>query len=156
MLFIMNQQSVDESLSNRKRTSLLISEASKLYCDLLSTAFYGVRGRFHVVAAVSNTTETLAALREHSPQVAIISDTLEDGALAGIQILPEIRRITPDSRILLVMGAPDRDLVIEAFRFGADGVFCRNSPFDLLCKSLDAMLSRRDLGQLRGTAVCLE
>jgi len=37
------------------------------------------------------------------------------------------------------MGAPDRDLVIEAFRFGADGVFCRNSPFDLLCKSLDAI-----------------
>ena len=139
VLFIMNQQSVDESVSNRKCTSLLISEASKLYCDLLSTAFYGVRERFHVVAAVSNTTETLAALREHSPQIAIISDTLGDGALAGIQILPEIRRITPDSRILLVMGAPDRDLVIEAFRFGADGVFYRNSPFDLLCKSLDAI-----------------
>ncbi len=72
----MNQQSVDESLSNRKCTSLLISEASKLYCDLLAMAFYGVRERFHVVAAVSNTTETLAALREHSPQIAIISDTL--------------------------------------------------------------------------------
>jgi two-component system, NarL family, nitrate/nitrite response regulator NarL len=139
VLFIMNQQSLDESLSNRKRTSLLISEASKLYCDLLAMALYGVRERFHVVAAVSNTIEILAALREHSPQIAIISDTLEDGALAGIQILPEIRRLTPDSRILLVMGAPDRDLVIEAFRFGADGVFCRNSPFDLLCKSLDAI-----------------
>jgi len=109
----MNQQSVDESLSNRKCTSLLISEASKLYCDLLSTAFYGVRERFHVVAAVSNTTETLAALREHSPQIAIISETMEDGALAGFQILPEIRRITPDSRILLVMGAPDRKLATK-------------------------------------------
>jgi two-component system nitrate/nitrite response regulator NarL len=135
----MNQQSHDEGLSNRERTSLLISEASKLYCDLLSMAFYGVRECFHVVAAVSNTTEILAALREHSPKIVIISDTLEDGALAGIQILPEIRRIAPDSRILLVMGAPDRELVVKAFRFGADGVFCRNCPFDLLCRSLDAI-----------------
>jgi DNA-binding NarL/FixJ family response regulator len=37
------------------------------------------------------------------------------------------------------MAAPSRGLVIEAFWSGADGVFCRNSPFDLLCKSLDAI-----------------
>jgi len=30
-------------------------------------------------------------------------------------------------------------LVIEAFRFGADGVFCRNNPFDKLCKSVDVV-----------------
>jgi DNA-binding NarL/FixJ family response regulator len=135
----MSQQSHDQGLSDRDRTSLLISEASKMYCDLLSMAFYAVRERFHVVGAASNTTEILTALREHPPQIVIVSDNLEEGPLTGMRILPEIRRITPDSRILLLMGAPHRELVIEAFRFGADGVFCRNSPFDLLCKSLDAI-----------------
>ena len=135
----MKQQSHDESLFPGDRASLLISEASKMYCDLLSMAFYAVRDRFHVVGAASSRTEILTVLHEHRPQIVIISDNLEDGPLAGIRILPEIRRITPDTRILLVMGAPDRELVIEAFRFGADGVFYRNSPFDLLCKSLDAI-----------------
>jgi two-component system, NarL family, nitrate/nitrite response regulator NarL len=110
-----------------------------MYCDVLSMAFYAVRERFQVVGAASNTTEVLTALHEHRPHVVILSDNLEDGLLAGIRILPEIRRISPDTRILLVAELPDRELVIEAFRFGADGVFCRNSPFDLLCKSLDAI-----------------
>jgi two-component system nitrate/nitrite response regulator NarL len=138
-LFFMSQQSHDERLSDRERTSLLISEASKMYCDLLSMAFYAVRKRFHVVGVASNTTDILTVLREHLPQITIVSDILEEGPLAGIRILPEIRRIAPNTRILLLMRAPDRQLVIEAFRFGADGVFCRNSPFDLLCKSLDAI-----------------
>jgi two-component system nitrate/nitrite response regulator NarL len=138
-LFFMSQQSHDERLSDSERTSLLISEASKMYCDLLSMAFYAVRKRFHVVGVASNTTNILTVLREHLPQITIVSDILEEGPLAGIRILPEIRRIAPNTRILLLMRAPDRQLVIEAFRFGADGVFCRNSPFDLLCKSLDAI-----------------
>jgi two-component system, NarL family, nitrate/nitrite response regulator NarL len=139
MPLIMKQQSHDDALSHGDRTSLLISEASKMYCGLLSMAFYAARERFHVVGAVSSATEVLTVLQEYRPQVVMISDNLEDGPLAGIRILPEIRRINPGTRILLVMGAPDRELVIEAFRFGADGVFCRSSPFDLLCKSLDAI-----------------
>jgi len=128
-----------EGLPSGNLTSLLISEASKMHCDLLNMAFHTVRERFHVVGAASSRTEILSVLQERRPQIVIISDHLEDGPLTGIRILPEIRTISPDTRILLVMGAPDRDLVIEAFRFGADGVFCRNRPFELLCKSLDAI-----------------
>jgi DNA-binding NarL/FixJ family response regulator len=122
-----------------RTTSVLISEASKMYCDLLNKAFLAVPERFHVVASACNASELLALTREHRPSVAIVSDNLEDGPLAGLRILPDIRRMNPDTRILLAMGSMDRELVIEAFRFGADGVFCRNSPFDLLCKSVDAL-----------------
>jgi two-component system nitrate/nitrite response regulator NarL len=139
VLFIMNQQSHDGVLSNTECTSVLISEASKMYCDLLSMAFCTVPERFHIVGAASNTAEILTVLHERPPQIVVVSDTLEDGPLAGIQLLPEIRNIAPDTRILLVMEAPNRELVIGAFRFGADGVFCRNSPFELLCTSLDAI-----------------
>jgi len=121
------------------RTSVLISEASKMYCDLLNMAFLGVPERFEVVASASNTTEILAKIQEHRPKVAIVSDNLEDGPLAGLRILPEIRRTTPETRILVAMGTMDRELVIEAFRFGADGVFCRKSPFEVLCKCVDAL-----------------
>lgn len=127
---MMKHQSQDEFLSSGDRTSVLVSEASKMYCDLLSMAFYAVRDRFYLVGAASNTTAILSVLQEHQPDVVIVSDHLEDAPLAGIGILPEIRRINPDTRILLVMGTPDRELVVEAFRFGANGVFCRNSPFD--------------------------
>ena len=135
----MKQPAQNEGLQGAERTTVLISEASKMYCDLLSMAFLAVPERFEVVASASNTAEVLALVQEHRPKVAIVSDNLEDGPLAGLRILPEIRRTNPETRILVAMGTTDRELVIEAFRFGADGVFCRNSPFDLLCKSVDAL-----------------
>jgi DNA-binding NarL/FixJ family response regulator len=121
------------------RPSVLVTEASKMYCDLLSMAFLGVPDRFHVVATAFTTADILAQVREHRPSVAIISDNLADGLLSGLRILPEVRKANPETRILLAMSSSDRELVIEAFRFGADGVFCRNSPFDMLCKSVDAL-----------------
>jgi two-component system nitrate/nitrite response regulator NarL len=135
----MTDQSYNENPSAAPRTSVVISEASKMYCELLGKAFHAVRERFNVVASASNTAEVLSVVHEYRPQVAVISDHLEDGPLAGIRILPEVRRINPDTRILVAMGTTDRELVIEAFRFGADGVFCRSSSFDQLCKSVEAV-----------------
>src|SRR5690242_4011909 len=125
--------------SKRIQTTVLISEPNKMYCDLLRKAFYVVRNRFQVVASASSTAEILAGIEETRPQVAIVSANLQDGPLTGIRILPEIRRINSETRTLVALEAPEPDLVIEAFRFGADGVFCRNSPFDLLCKSVEAV-----------------
>jgi DNA-binding NarL/FixJ family response regulator len=127
----------DPSVDNR--TSVLVTEASKMYCDLLSMAFLAVPDRFHVVATAFIASDILAHVRDHRPSVAIISDNLADGPLSGLRILPEVRKANPETRILLAMSSSDRELVIEAFRFGADGVFCRNSPFDMLCKSVDAL-----------------
>ena len=125
--------------NRRGQTTILISEPNKMYCDLLKKAFYVVRNKFQVVASASTTAEILSGIEETRPQVAIVSANLQDGPLTGIRLLPEIRRIHPETRTLVALEAPEPDLVIEAFRFGADGVFCRNSPFDRLCKSVEAV-----------------
>lgn len=135
----MKEQPQPQGTAPAERTSVLISEASKMYCDLLHMAFLAVPDRFEVVASASNTTEIVALIQAHKPKVAIVSDNLEEGPLSGLRILPEIRRANSETRILVAMSTMDRELVIEAFRFGADGVFCRKSPFDMLCKSVDAL-----------------
>lgn len=122
------------------RARVLVSEASKMHCDLLTLAFSAVGDRFHVIAAVSNVAEILRVVQEDRPEIVMVSDHLQDGPLAGIRILPEIRKLHPASRILVLTAVSDRALIIEAFRCGADGVFSRNSPFDLLWKSLDAIV----------------
>jgi DNA-binding NarL/FixJ family response regulator len=119
--------------------SVLISEPTKMHCDLLRQAFYSVLPRFQVVACASSTVDVLTALHEHPPQVAIISSDLQDGPQTGIRILPEIRRTYPETRILVLTGSPDRELVTHAFRSGAVGVFNRNGPFDLLCKAVEVV-----------------
>ena len=123
----------------RSEISALISDSTKMHCDLLRKAFYSVRHRFRVVAFASTTVEVLSALQHNRPQVAVISCDLQDGSLSGLRILPEIRRTQPETKILVVMASPNKEVVIDAFRFGAVGVFGRNGPFDLLCKSIEAV-----------------
>src|ERR1019366_7093070 len=116
----LRDQAKVKSLRNMPtKISVLISDSTKMHCDLLRKAFYSVRHRFQVVA--------------------VLSSDLQDGPLSGIRILPEIRRSHPETKILLVMASPNKELIIDAFRLGAVGVFSRNSPFDLLCKSVEVV-----------------
>jgi DNA-binding NarL/FixJ family response regulator len=110
-----------------------------MHCDLLSKAFYSVRHRFHVIAIVSSKVEILTALNQGRPRVAVISSDLQDGPLSGLHILPEIRRTHPETKILVTLASPDKELIVDAFRFGAVGVFSRSSSFDLLCKSVEVV-----------------
>jgi DNA-binding NarL/FixJ family response regulator len=119
--------------------SVLISESTRMHCDLLRKAFHPVRHRFRVVAFVSTTAELLTALQQYRPQVAIISSDMQDGPLSGIRILSEIRREYPVTKIIVMLPFPEKELVIDAFRSGAVGVFSRNGPFDLLLKSIEVV-----------------
>lgn len=121
------------------RISVLISEPEQMYLDLLVKAFYDVRARFKVTASTCSTSGIFTALQQTCPQVAIISSALRDGPQAGIRILPVLRKTYSNVRLLVTVGSLDRELVVESFRLGADGVFCRNDPFDALCKSVDVL-----------------
>jgi DNA-binding NarL/FixJ family response regulator len=123
----------------RKRVSVLICEPNKLYSGLMSDAFHSVRHRIRVVAHASSTSEIIDALRDAHPEVAVININLKDGLLAGIRVLPNIRKISPVTRTLLVLESSVPELVVEAFSLGADGVFCQNQPFEVLCRSVEAI-----------------
>lgn len=123
----------------RAQITVLISDSTKMHCDLLQKAFSAVRQRFQVIAYASTAAEVLAAVRQHQPQVAVVSSDLQDGPLSGMRVLSEIRTAHPETKTVMVMASADKDLVIDAFRFGAVGVFSRNSPFELLCKSIEVV-----------------
>jgi DNA-binding NarL/FixJ family response regulator len=123
----------------RTQTTVLISDSTKMHCDLLRKAFLSVRQRFRVVAFASTSVEVLTALQENRPQVAVVSSDLQDGPLSGLRILPEIRRTHPEVKIIVVTASPNKEVVIDAFRFGAVGVFSRNCPYDLLFKSVEVV-----------------
>jgi len=98
-----------------------------MYCDLLKMAFLAVPERFQVVACASKNRGNPAMIQQHQPTVAIISDSLEEGPLAGLKILPKCDERIRIRRIFDALGSSDKELVIEAFRLAADGVFCRSS-----------------------------
>ncbi len=45
----------------------------------------------------------------------------------------------PDLRIIVLVDSPERAVVVEGFRAGADGVISRNEPFEMLSKCVRAV-----------------
>ena len=120
-----------------KAVSVFVAEASRINCQLLESALERCRYNFDVVASSVSSTEAIAALQEHNPQLAVISANLEDGPEFGLKVLRELRATRPETRSILLVDKADRALVIEAFRSGARGVFSRSEDVKELCKCLN-------------------
>jgi len=64
---------------------------------------------------------------------------LRDGPATGFRVVREARVCCPRVRIVMLVDCPERTLVVEGFRAGADGVFSRNESFEMLCKCIHAV-----------------
>jgi DNA-binding NarL/FixJ family response regulator len=50
-----------------------------------------------------------------------------------------LRASYPRTRTIVLLDSPDSDLVVDAFRSGARGVFCRSGSVKMLCKCIYAV-----------------
>jgi DNA-binding NarL/FixJ family response regulator len=69
-------------------------------------------------------------------QVALISAEPHDPNNTSYTIVRKLRLAHPTIRSIVLLNPDQRALVIEAFRSGAKGVFCRNDSFKSLCKCI--------------------
>ena len=65
-------------------------------------------------------------------EVAVVRENLCGGAHAGFQALNELQTSFPVVRVVVLLKSAPRDLVVDAFRAGAEGVVCRTEPIRVL------------------------
>jgi DNA-binding NarL/FixJ family response regulator len=92
-----------------------------------------------VAGSSSDPVEILKGLRENPSDVAIIGADLRNGPMTGLGVVKEARAAFPHTRIIVLVDSPERALVVEGFRAGADGVFSRAETFEMLCKCIRAV-----------------
>ena len=119
------------------RTCVLIANSSAMARELLVSAF-NRKPHFKVVAQVASGAEILECLKSARVDVALINASLQDGPLSGIGALRQMRESHPDVRSVILFDSPDPQLIADAFRAGARGVFCSStSEFKGLCKCVE-------------------
>lgn len=96
--------------------------------------------QFLMIECASNSASVLSLMKREKPQVAVISAKLGEGD-GGFGLVREIRTQSPSTRVVMLLDASERSLVTEAFRAGAQGVFCRTEPFRLLAKCIQCVHS---------------
>jgi DNA-binding NarL/FixJ family response regulator len=121
--------------------SVLIASKTAMAGELIAAAL-NRQSRFRVVTSVITDREVLGAARSVDVDVALISATLADGPLSGFEALRHLRECSPDVKTVLLLDDPEPNLVIDAFRAGARGIFCPSqSPFKALCRCIDRVHS---------------
>ena len=105
---------------------VLIALSSPMDCQLLLAALKRSRQRLDPVACAVSKSGIMHCLSRGNVDVALINADLEDGGLAGLEVLPEIHASYQRTPVVTLFDAWHDDLIVHAFRAGAMGVFCRS------------------------------
>ena len=126
------------SVEGRTYATLVIADAREMDCQLLTDAIQR-KSRIRVIACATSCAELISMVRENQPDLALVSTRLQDGAFAGLLALQELRALQPQSRVIMLLDEDKAELVVEAFRHGARGVFCRTEKSGQLRKCLQTV-----------------
>jgi DNA-binding NarL/FixJ family response regulator len=108
-------------------------------CQLLENALTHSRFRIEVVACAISRSEIMRYMSADSIEVALVSEDLQEGSFVGFQVLSELRASFPHTRVVILVRFAAPDLVVDAFRAGAKGIFCKTEPIQALCKCIQAV-----------------
>jgi DNA-binding NarL/FixJ family response regulator len=123
-------------VEDRRIIRVLIGDNTRMATELLAEAVKRNPG-FQIAKAVAGDPDLMRIAAELQPDVVVSAACLGDDARRGCQITRDLLAASPAAKTILLMDKPHRELVVEAFRAGARGVFCRAGSIDDLCKCID-------------------
>jgi DNA-binding NarL/FixJ family response regulator len=127
---------VPQSLRRSKdRISVLVVTADNMTSELLRNAFAHGRKGFAVETMTGSSQKIISGLAAHKPDVALISEELQDGPQAGVKVL---QRLQNSQRIpaIMLLQCSKPECVVNAFRGGARGIFYRTHSLKALSKCI--------------------
>jgi two-component system nitrate/nitrite response regulator NarL len=131
--------SSEHTETDKRVIDLLIADDTSMDCQLLKNALSRSRSPFRIVGCAVSQADIIRSMKSHPPDIALISESLQDGPLTGFGVLSELHNSFPKASVIVLLKSASDDLVVDAFRAGARGVFCRAEPLHGLCKCISAV-----------------
>ncbi len=112
---------------------VLVADNTRIHTQLLADALRRDRS-LEVIGAASHSRDLMEAVTTHKIQVVVLSSNLDEEPMRGLETLRELRTANPDLRAIVLLDSSKREIVVEAFRAGARGVFTRHDSLETLGK----------------------
>jgi DNA-binding NarL/FixJ family response regulator len=118
---------------------VFIADGSQLSCQLIAAAVRRGRYRTRVVGFATDAIGIHEAFAKNEADVAVIGARLEEEDMAGFSVTRELLASRSKPSVIIILDSNKPMMVVEAFRAGASGIFCRDQSSDLLCKCIHAV-----------------
>jgi DNA-binding NarL/FixJ family response regulator len=119
---------------------VFVAETSLIFSQLLAEAI-ARDSSIEVLGFASGSLEVVQIGHLSSLDVLLISARMEEDPNCGFSVLRELRGDRPGLRAVVLLDSSKPAAVVQAFRSGACGVFCRSMPIEMLCKCIAAVHS---------------
>ena len=118
---------------------VLVADSNQMQSQLLVSALRR-RPEFRVSSCGLEMDGILSAIAESSVQVAIMNVDHSTAADHDLTLVRRLHLTHPEVAKILLLDIPSREMVVNAFRSGARGLFCfSDSQFRLLCKCIHSV-----------------
>jgi two-component system, NarL family, nitrate/nitrite response regulator NarL len=94
---------------------------------------------FQVVACCASGDETLVAVRRHRPDVLILD--LHMPRKSGLEVLRDLRRLEPPTKVVLMADRLEDDEVLEAYRLGVRGMLLKELALTMVVQCVRKVLA---------------
>jgi len=128
-------------MASPEKITILLADEDALRRDGLAAVLQG-NTQFEVVAQCPDGETAMGQIRKLHPDVAVVDLNLPK--LHGIELVRRVRGETLGTKIVILAGTSDDDIIREVVRAGADAYLLKNGPARHLT---DAILYVRDGGQ---------
>ena len=123
----------------REETLVLVADSNRMQAQLLTSALRR-RSELRVVTCQMEAQSLLRAVSNSMPKIALLSPNTFRGRADSMATLRQFHFSYPDIVKVLLVESCDRELVVNAFRSGARGIFClTEASLRLLRKCIDCV-----------------
>jgi len=117
---------------------VLAADATRMNSQLLASALERDK-RFEVLEPAPDAKGIIASVLQEKPGVVVISAELDEDKRKGFEVARELLAMHAGTRVVMLLDASERGPVVEAFRAGARGVFCRSESLKSLAKCIQCV-----------------
>lgn len=122
----------------RLQSRIVVVDDHAFMRDLITRELTRSHKPYDVVAAVGTAAEAVVVCRRLTPDLLLLDVNLPDRT--GIAAVPDIRRASPATRILLCTAVPKEDWLDEARICGADGFVEKTNTWDDFLAAVDRVI----------------
>jgi DNA-binding NarL/FixJ family response regulator len=130
-----------------RKIRVFVADSNAIHSELLAEAIER-HHLFEVVSSAACSAHIHQLVHAYSPDVLLISASLQESSTGGLEVLAGLRASLPELKSVVLLESEKREIVVQAFRLGARGVFSKNAPIKTLAKCISCVYE----GQVWATA----